>query len=104
LAGPGTLQTATLIAVGEPSSLQLRLVDPASGGGVVAGLRSCYCDSGGPVFEWSGGRFVLIGVLSWSDGPNMSGFTGGNSACALSWMDGQDRAGNGQQGELGLVR
>jgi hypothetical protein len=79
-AGPGTLQTATLTAVGEPSSLQLRLVDPASGGGPVAGLGSCYGDSGGPVFEWSGDRFVLIGVLSWSNGPNMStgcgGFTG----------------------------
>jgi secreted trypsin-like serine protease len=80
LAGPRTLQTATLIVVGEPSSLQLRLVDPASRGGAVAGLGSCYGDSGGPVFEWSGDRFVLIGLLSWSNGPNMSmgcgGFTG----------------------------
>lgn len=76
LAGPGALQTATLIAVGEPSSLQLRLADPASGG-VVAGLGSCYGDSGGPVFEWSGGRVVLIGVLSWSNGPNMSTGCGG---------------------------
>lgn len=76
----GTLQTATLIAVGEPSSLQLRLADPASQDGAVAGLGSCYGDSGGPVFEWNRGRFVLIGLLSWSNGPNMAagcgGFTG----------------------------
>jgi hypothetical protein len=80
-AGLGALQTATLTAIGEPSSLQLRLADPASHGGAVAGLGSCRGDSGGPVFEWSSGRFVLVGVLGWSNGPNMStgcgGITGG---------------------------
>jgi Trypsin len=76
-AGLGALQTATLTAIGEPSSLQLRLADPASHGGVVAGRGSCQGDSGGPVFEWSAGQFVLVGVLSWSNGPNMSAGCGG---------------------------
>jgi hypothetical protein len=47
----GALQSATLTAIGEPSSLQLRLADPA--------------------------RFVLVGVLSWSNGPDMSKGCGG---------------------------
>jgi hypothetical protein len=90
-AGRGTLRTASLVAAGEPSSLQLRLVDPASRGGAVAGLGSCYGDSGGPVFAWSGARFLLIGVLSWSNGPNMStgcgGFTGATPlANHREWM------------------
>ncbi len=76
-AGLGTLQAAILTAIGEPSSLQLRLADPVSRSGTVAGLGSCDGDSGGPVFGWSGGRFVLVAVLTWSSGPNMSAGCGG---------------------------
>jgi secreted trypsin-like serine protease len=91
LAGLGTLRAATLVAAGEPSSMQLRLVDPASRGGAIAGLGSCYGDSGGPVFAWNSGRFLLIGVLSWSNGPNMStgcgGFTGATPLARYQeWM------------------
>jgi secreted trypsin-like serine protease len=75
--GLGTLQTATLAAVGEPSSLQLRLADPASQGGAVPGIGSCDGDSGGPVFEPGGGRLVLIGVMSWSNGPGWFAGCGG---------------------------
>ncbi len=77
LAGLGILQSASLIAIGQPSSLQLRLADPASQGGAVSGLGACDGDSGGPVLERSGDRFVLIGVVSWSNGPNMSTGCGG---------------------------
>jgi secreted trypsin-like serine protease len=90
-AGLGTLRVATLVAAGEPSSLQLRLADPASRGGAVPGLGSCFGDSGGPVFAWSGSIFLLIGVLSWSNGPNMGsgcgGFTGATPlARHQNWM------------------
>jgi hypothetical protein len=89
--GLGTLRAATLVAAGEPSSLQLRLADPAGRRGAFAGLGSCYGDSGGPVFAWSGRRFLLIGVLSWSNGPGMTtgcgGFTGATPlARHREWM------------------
>ncbi len=72
----GTLRQATLAATGRPGNLQIRLMDPATKN-ARAGLGACTGDSGAPVFQESGGRFVVIGVVSWSTGPNNSDGCGG---------------------------
>jgi secreted trypsin-like serine protease len=72
----GTVRAADLIATGQPGTLQIRLVDPA-GQGARAGLGACTGDSGGPVFENQQGKPVIVGVVSWSTGPNGSGGCGG---------------------------
>jgi Trypsin len=72
----GTARTATLVATGRPGNLQIRLVDPATNG-TRAGLGACTGDSGAPVFRESPGRLLLVGVVSWSTGPNGSGGCGG---------------------------
>ncbi len=69
----GTIRTATLVATGKPGNLQLRLVDAATQG-ERPGLGACTGDSGAPVFD--GGRSI-IGVVSWSTGPNASAGCGG---------------------------
>ena len=48
----GRLREATLVAIGQPGNLQLRLVDPATGG-KRPGLGGCTGDSGAPVFQES---------------------------------------------------
>ena len=69
--------TATFsIATGRPGNLQLRLVDPATGG-KRGGLGACTGDSGAPVYQDAGGYFAVIGVVSWSTGPNGEGGCGG---------------------------
>ena len=68
----GTLRLAALIATGRPGNLQIRLVDPATNGDS-AGIGACTGDSGAPVYEGSS----LIGVVSWSTGPNMAAGCGG---------------------------
>jgi hypothetical protein len=72
----GTVRTAGLVATGQPGTLQIRLVDPAAQG-TRAGLGACTGDSGGPVFEDQQGKPVVIGVVSWSTGPNNVGGCGG---------------------------
>jgi hypothetical protein len=72
----GTIRAAGLVATGRPGSLQIRLVDPA-GQGVNDGLGACTGDSGGPVFEDQHGVSAIIGVISWSTGPNGSAGCGG---------------------------
>jgi hypothetical protein len=68
----GTVRSADLVATGRPGTLQIRLVDPAG-----SGLGACTGDSGGPVVEDQQGRPVIVGVVSWSTGPNASGGCGG---------------------------
>ena len=71
-----TLRAATLVATGQPGNLQLRLVDPATGG-KSDGLGACTGDSGGPVYQDAGGTFAVMGVVSWSTGANGSAGCGG---------------------------
>jgi hypothetical protein len=72
----GTVRTAALMATGKPGTLQIRLIDPV-GQGAQAGLGACTGDSGGPVFEDQPSGPVIIGVISWSTGPNGSAGCGG---------------------------
>jgi secreted trypsin-like serine protease len=72
----GLVRSAALVATGKPGSLQIRLVDPV-GQGDQPGLGACTGDSGGPVFEEQPNGPAIIGVISWSTGPNGSDGCGG---------------------------
>jgi hypothetical protein len=72
----GTVRTAKLIATGQPSALQLRLVDPGAKG-ERPGLGACTGDSGEPVFANAGGKLAVVGVVSWSTGPRLTAGCGG---------------------------
>jgi len=72
----GTARAATLAATGQPGTLQIRLVDPATKG-ERAGLGACTGDSGAPVFREIDGRLMVIGVVSWSTGPKLVAGCGG---------------------------
>lgn len=72
----GVVRTAALVATGQPGTLQIRLVDPATNN-ATAGLGACTGDSGAPVFETQNGRSVVIGVVSWSTGANNAAGCGG---------------------------
>src|SRR5262249_57249223 len=74
----GTVRSANLITTGRPGTLQVRLVDPATGG-ERAGLGACTGDSGAPAFEDNAGTAAVVGVVSWSTGPNGSDRCGGVS-------------------------
>jgi len=72
----GTIRVAGLVATGKPGTLQIRLVDPV-GQGTRDGLGACTGDSGAPVFEDKPSGPAIIGVVSWSTGPNGSAGCGG---------------------------
>jgi Trypsin len=72
----GTVRAAPLIVTGQPGSLQIRLFDPVTKG-LTAGLGACAGDSGAPAFAGSGGDLRIVGVVSWSTGPNLTAGCGG---------------------------
>jgi secreted trypsin-like serine protease len=65
----GKLRTATLMATNKPNSQIINLVDPDTLG-EKAGLGVCNGDSGGPVFERRDGKLALVGIISWTAGPD----------------------------------
>ena len=72
----GTIRAADLSVTGKPGSLQIRLADPSTNN-LREGLGACTGDSGAPAFQMQGGRAVIVGVVSWSTGPNNSDGCGG---------------------------
>jgi secreted trypsin-like serine protease len=72
----GVVRSATLVATGQPSTLQIRLFDPRTKG-ESAGLGACTGDSGAPAFREESGSLALIGVVSWSTGPKLIAGCGG---------------------------
>jgi hypothetical protein len=72
----GAIRIAGLVATGKPGTLQIRLVDPVAQG-MRDGLGACTGDSGAPVFEDQQSGPAIIGVVSWSTGPNGSAGCGG---------------------------
>ena len=72
----GVVRAASLAVTGQPGSLQIRLFDPATKG-QSAGLGACAGDSGAPAFRDNNGTLTIVGVVSWSTGPNLSGGCGG---------------------------
>jgi hypothetical protein len=72
----GVVRAATLAITGQPGSLQIRLFDPSSKG-VRPGLGACTGDSGAPAFRDDNGTLSIVGVVSWSTGPNLTGGCGG---------------------------
>jgi hypothetical protein len=72
----GTIRAADLAVTGKPGTLQIRLADPLTSN-LREGLGACTGDSGAPAFEMQGGRAVIVGVVSWSTGPNNADGCGG---------------------------
>lgn len=75
-AGIGLARTASLVATGQPGTLQIRLFDPATKG-ERPGLGACTGDSGAPAFRDVSGRLRVTGIVSWSTGPKLGEGCGG---------------------------
>jgi len=72
----GVVRAAHLAVTGQPGGLQIRLFDPVTKG-QSAGLGACTGDSGAPAFREENGLLTIVGVVSWSTGPNLTGGCGG---------------------------
>jgi secreted trypsin-like serine protease len=72
--GLGVPRMARLTVTGKPGSLQVRLVDLATRN-VTNGLGGCTGDSGAPAFDGDGP--LVIGIVSWSTGPQNNEGCGG---------------------------
>ncbi|MGO4713892.1 S1 family peptidase [Bradyrhizobium sp. 2TAF24] len=72
----GVVRSAALVATGQPGTLQIRLVDPATNN-ARPGLGACTGDSGAPVFENHNGRPTIVGVVSSSTGADNVAGCGG---------------------------
>lgn len=72
----GVARAASLAVTGQPGTLQIRLVDPSTNN-ARAGLGACTGDSGAPAILDSSGGAVIVGVVSWSTGPNNASGCGG---------------------------
>jgi Trypsin len=72
----GTARAATLVVTGQPGSLQIRLFDTMTRGSS-AGLGACAGDSGAPAFRVLDAGPAILGVVSWSTGPNLTAGCGG---------------------------
>jgi secreted trypsin-like serine protease len=72
--GLGQPRMATLTVTGKPGSLQIRLYDGATRN-LSIGLGGCTGDSGAPAFDGDGP--LVLGVVSWSTGPEDTEGCGG---------------------------
>jgi secreted trypsin-like serine protease len=71
--GLGIPREAKLAVTGQPGSLQIRLLDPATHDRS-EGLGGCTGDSGAPAFDAQG---RIVGVVTWSTAPNAEDGCGG---------------------------
>jgi secreted trypsin-like serine protease len=92
----GVVRAATLVATGQPGTLQIRLFDPRTKGDS-PGLGACTGDSGAPAFREENGSLAIVGVVSWSTGPKLTAGCGGLTgitpiALYRSWIIAMARA------------